>query len=646
MARRGYGSDVSIDRYADRDDRTHISRGGGRRHDDRYYEEDHYRRGPPTRERERETRVREEVIERERPGPPPAFLQEGYGRTTAGPVVLRKRETEDFEFAPRRRSPSPEPERTREREEIIIRRDESEQRPPPRRREPSREREEIIIRRDERESRDTLAPSRRDEREREEIVIRREEGDRSRDPRGPPGGDREREEIIIRRDDRDRSRDTRGPPGGDREREEIIKRRDEVDRDRGYGPPGGDREREEIIIRRDERKDDDVMSRRGGGGDREREEIIIRRDEDDRRGRGDLDKYALTRPISHERERSRHRGGSESDTEVVIRRDKGGGRHGNREREEIIINHRSRSNSPSSVTTSSRYPPPAPYPPASYGPPMTQREDAISRAIDRDYEITLTPRRPMPTSRPPSPPSPPREPARPPVRERSAERIAIHRSGERNGRDYHEDIVIDRNDTRSRSPLPPPARDRDPLYDGRRPGPDAGALVPHRGYDNNIEEEAEYYNDVAKQRGYIGEANHGATRDWSLVDIPPGTRRVRMDGAGGGEQEITWQRYNGVRRSKFYPDGDPGDAYAEPYGNEVGRPAPYYDPRAGGHMGASYGKPRDPRDGLWTEVTKDLVVKEAIKEMGYEFEETDDFYYIFKYLSYVSIRPLGEATTC
>ena len=588
MARRGYGSDVSVDRYADRDDRSHVSRGGGRRYDDRFFEEDVYRssRGPPPRERERERErerdllVREEVVERERAGPPPAFLQEGYGRSTAGPVVLRKRETEDFEFAPRLRSPSPEPERKIEKEEIIIRRDESESRPPPRRREASREREEIIIRREEKDSRDDL--------------------------RYPPGReDREREEIIIRRDERDRSRDFRPPA-----REE--------------------RDREEIIIRRDERKDDDLVSRRG---DFERDEIIIRRDErdsDDRTSRADRDRYALTRPISHERERSRHRGGNESDDEIIIRRDqREGGRRGDHEREDIIIRHRSRSNSPSSPTVSGRYPPPGLYPPAVYPPPIIQvprereREDAISRAIDRDYEITLTPRRPI--SRPPSPPSPPRE------RERSAERIAIHRSGERNGREYNEDIVIDRNDTRSRSPLPPPGL-RDPYNDyPSRPGqPTAGPLVPHRGYDRSIEEEASYYNDIAKQRGYVGEGYHGSTRDWALVDVPPGTRRVRMDGAGGGEQEITWQRYNGVRRSQFYPDG-PND---EGYGSEVGRPMPL--PAAGGGLGAAYGRPRDARDGLWTEITKDLVVKEALKEMDYEYEETDDFFYVFKYLSYVS----------
>jgi len=63
-------------------------------------------------------------------------------------------------------------------------------------------------------------------------------------------------------------------------------------------------------------------------------------------------------------------------------------------------------------------------------------------------------------------------------------------------------------------------------------------------------------------------------------------------------------------------------------------------------IGPRYGRRQDPRDGLWTEVTKDLVVREAIEEMGYEYEESDDFYYIFKYMGYVSfqIDSLGEAS--
>jgi hypothetical protein len=39
---------------------------------------------------------------------------------------------------------------------------------------------------------------------------------------------------------------------------------------------------------------------------------------------------------------------------------------------------------------------------------------------------------------------------------------------------------------------------------------------------------------------------------------------------------------------------------------------------------------------LWTEITKDLVVREAIEEFGYDLEETKYFYYVMQYLRYVS----------
>jgi len=41
------------------------------------------------------------------------------------------------------------------------------------------------------------------------------------------------------------------------------------------------------------------------------------------------------------------------------------------------------------------------------------------------------------------------------------------------------------------------------------------------------------------------------------------------------------------------------------------------------------------KDKMWTEITKDLVSEEAIKERGYEFEETEEFYYVMEYLRYV-----------
>jgi hypothetical protein len=81
--------------------------------------------------------------------------------------------------------------------------------------------------------------------------------------------------------------------------------------------------------------------------------------------------------------------------------------------------------------------------------------------------------------------------------------------------------------------------------------------------------------------------------------VPAGTRRVTVD---MGEPDITWRRGNGVRRSRGL-------------GSE-----------------------------LWTEITKDLVTREAIEDCGYAYEETEFFYYIFEYLHRDQINELVECT--
>jgi len=45
---------------------------------------------------------------------------------------------------------------------------------------------------------------------------------------------------------------------------------------------------------------------------------------------------------------------------------------------------------------------------------------------------------------------------------------------------------------------------------------------------------------------------------------------------------------------------------------------------------------------MWTEITKDLVVKEAIEMVGFEFEETEYFFYIMDYLQYEDVLQLVQ----
>ena len=191
--------------------------------------------------------------------------------------------------------------------------------------------------------------------------------------------------------------------------------------------------------------------------------------------------------------------------------------------------------------------------------------------------------------------------------------------GERNGRHYDEDIIID-SGPRRREERPPPRR--------RSPSIGARSHAYTSRDERDIAEEAEYYNERTRERGYIGEGYNGATKDWAIVDVPPGTRRVEMEGVGGAHQEVTWQRYNGVRRSKFIAEDDS-------YEGALVEAPPPSDTR---DRGRRFVGQKSKTEGMWTEITKDLVSEAAMKEMGYEYEETEFFYYVMTYLRYVSFN--------
>lgn len=124
---------------------------------------------------------------------------------------------------------------------------------------------------------------------------------------------------------------------------------------------------------------------------------------------------------------------------------------------------------------------------------------------------------------------------------------------------------------------------------------------------------------------------------------------MKMDGVGGASQEVTWQRYNGVRRSKFIvdeevyaPEAETRVEIKERYPAEVDTRIEIKErieePR-GLDVGRRFVGQKSKKDTMWTEITKDLVTKEAIEGMGYDYEETEFFYYVMEYLRYVSFSP-------
>jgi hypothetical protein len=93
---------------------------------------------------------------------------------------------------------------------------------------------------------------------------------------------------------------------------------------------------------------------------------------------------------------------------------------------------------------------------------------------------------------------------------------------------------------------------------------------------------------------------------------------------------MVWQQYNGSRRSKFYTADE---EFITDFG--PGGPAPERKEE----------KRKVTKD-MWTEVTKDLVIKEAIEEMGYQYEDSEHFFYVMEYLKYVRLRKLNHKLKC
>ncbi|XXH03120.1 hypothetical protein Hte_009513 [Hypoxylon texense] len=321
-------------------------------------------------------------------------------------------------------------------------------------------------------------------------------------------------------------------------------------------------------------------------------------------------------------------------------------------------------------------PPPPPAPPVIRGP--TIEREVITHYRDIDHGVVR--------AKPPTPPPPPRT-APPQVRERDLD-IDIDIRHNETDVDIHS-RSRSRPAARSRSrprPRRQPTyydeddliieRDRDTVRVSEGTRRRAHSAAPpqhhHRVASTDYEDEAEYITGKIDARGRMGEAYHGATKDWTIVDVPPGTERVKMDGVGGGGAEVTWQRYSGVRRSKFVPEREdtpvsvveslPPPAPVpirerEPSRDRERLSIQVYDSRdksrdreveveeiqdrrisiRDGDRGAP---PPRKRNEMWTEITKDLVTREAIERMGYEYEETEWFFYVMQYLRYEDVLEL------
>ncbi|KAJ6155552.1 hypothetical protein N7470_006118 [Penicillium chermesinum] len=575
--------------------------------------------------------------------PPPSseyFDEEAYSMEHEPYARSRRREREfedDVDYRRRRRSMPPE----EEMERLHI----SSQRPPPIPREPPRTREieedtfveeqedELVV--EERERRG----SRRPRFEEEDVPPRRRErgSHRGYDSELERRGSRledDRDEMVSRsskRGHRPRRREPEleellddDPAPELRSVDPITKQRimqwqdqpgpDEIEEEDGLPPPGAFPSGQEEFI------DEEVAPRpriRPGSLPEaiEDEEIMIRRDE-----------------------RSKRRGSSERD-EAVARRSKRNSPQERMRTPEVVM-----------PPVHEDFPHPEEYEPSrlprapSPGVPPTitsfeevdvrrqssrrgrKAEEDIALAREEDDESISPTSGPVEFHNPFPHGDRPRR--RKPRSRRESESMAAGSSRIRGARDVPRELdeqeldrVVNEDIVRARSHVEHDPRDSASLVvksRSRRTRDMPGGFEEDDEEEDDEEEEVEIHERSSRTRPRGNGHVRDSLDEWSVVRAPSKEDAAEMSGG----LDIVEVAPRGASSADSHSEGDDEETEQSE------------------HTGTQVSKDRD--DERWTEITKDLVVREAIERLGYEFEETRRSYYIFSFLESHDIDELVE----
>jgi len=196
----------------------------------------------------------------------------------------------------------------------------------------------------------------------------------------------------------------------------------------------------------------------------------------------------------------------------------------------------------------------------------------------------------------------------------------------RSGAFESEDILLEREvrEAVSRPSLPPPPAPSAPNVEETQIAIRHRSSSPARRrstyHETDVEFESNSYNRKSHDRGHHGKTCNSAVRHQDLINISSGPPRPHRDSNGVESQEFHWQSRNGSRRTKFV-------SVDKEYTSDFG---------AAGGRRRSLPPPESKKKDMWTEVTKDLVIRDAVETMGYQYEETEEYFYIMEYLRYVS----------
>ncbi|PWY96424.1 hypothetical protein BO94DRAFT_580272 [Aspergillus sclerotioniger CBS 115572] len=208
----------------------------------------------------------------------------------------------------------------------------------------------------------------------------------------------------------------------------------------------------------------------------------------------------------------------------------------------------------------------------------------------------------------------------------------------RKGRSDNEEILIVKREDEedfppSRRPSADPYRREKPVpIDPPRPRPlerekDKLTIIRRDGSRESLVEEEFDEEEVYRSRGhdFPPRKEMKATEELKIVTTPP--RDKSSTRTEIVTQEIKPSRYTDRESKLVTKDVKESDDIPD---------------RQPGRIGRRYVGIKDRRESLWTEITKDLVVKEALERSGYEYEETGSFYYIFSYLEQEDVDALIE----
>ncbi|KAL4877482.1 hypothetical protein BJY04DRAFT_127434 [Aspergillus karnatakaensis] len=234
---------------------------------------------------------------------------------------------------------------------------------------------------------------------------------------------------------------------------------------------------------------------------------------------------------------------------------------------------------------------------------------------------------------PPSPPTPPRVPSLETVLSEREARKRLEKAAKgvvEVERRSKETLVLPPEPPAPPAPPAPPVRRKKekPVTIVETPEPvgHTGSRVrderggPRASFERReIIEEEDYYRSRDPR---WSSPSSGATDDWAIVHAPPRQRKSPAKEVVDVREERQSRRKQQLSRAPEVEDGE-----LRPKGERRSRSKP----------GPRYIGVRDRKERLWTEITKDLVVKEAIERAGLEYEEMDSVYYIFAYLHPVRV---------